>query len=322
MNNKFPIESVNIRAYLDEKHIDYAESGENISSGWIGVNCPFCPDGDVKHHLGINLASNTISCFRCRARGTVIKLVMRLESCHANIALEIVTKYVTRSLIEKADRYAILDAKTTRFDTRTELILPPNCTRMMTNAHKMYLESRGLDAEAIREKYGLMFTGHNTDWEWRHRIIIPVYESSYRMVTYTSRAIVERASPPYRYCADTQSLTPILNCVYNVENVRDTAIVVEGPFDVWNIGDGAVCGFRKRLTQVQIRILTQFKRIFILLDSPEKDPAIRKDSRLLANTLGLFVPEVYELELPHGDPADLSKDDVKQLRLEVFGRLT
>lgn len=321
MGNKFPIESVNIRAYLDEKHIDYAESGENISSGWIGMNCPFCPDGDMKHHLGINLASNTISCFRCKTRGTVIKLVMRLESCHANIALKIVANYVTRSLIEKASRYAILDAKTTRFDTRTELVLPPNCSHTMTNAHRMYMESRGLDANEMGKKYGLLYTGHNTDWEWRHRIIIPVYDS-HHIVTYTSRDITNRASPPYRYCSDIHSIIPILNCIYNMENAKETAIVVEGPFDVWKVGDGAVCGFRKTLTKMQVKILTRFKRIFILFDSPEKDPEIRKDSRLLANNLGLFVPEVYELELPYGDPGDLSKDDVRQLRLEVFGRLT
>jgi hypothetical protein len=71
------IENLNLIEYLDDKNISYSTSGKNVSSGWIGISCPFC--GDSSNHLGINLESKVFSCWKCGEKGNFIKLAMELE---------------------------------------------------------------------------------------------------------------------------------------------------------------------------------------------------------------------------------------------------
>lgn len=70
-------EGFDVLSYLDDMGIEYSTGGDNVSSGWVGIQCPFC--SDHKNHLGINLNHKNFSCWICNERGDVVKLIQELE---------------------------------------------------------------------------------------------------------------------------------------------------------------------------------------------------------------------------------------------------
>jgi hypothetical protein len=107
------------------------------------------------------------------------------------------------------------------------------------------------------------------------------------------------------------------DCLYNIDTVGDTALVVEGASDVWRLGDGAVGTFGHKFTKTQVYLLRNCRRVFVLFDT---EVEAQEDARRLAYDLSGIVPDVHVFELDKGDPGDLSEDDVKALRSEIFGR--
>jgi hypothetical protein len=67
-----------------------------------------------------------------------------------------------------------------------------------------------------------------------------------------------------------------------------------------------------------VRILCKLKRAFVLYDAEDKAQDMAEK---LCFNLSTVVPIVETVELESGDPADLSDDDAKQLRKEIFGRV-
>ena len=109
---------------------------------------------------------------------------------------------------------------------------------------------------------------------------------------------------------------PINHILYNFDTVKDCVVIVEGVTDVWRMGDGFVCSFRKAMTPEQIQFLMKkrIKRAFVMYDADAKD-----QSYALANQLSGLIEIVEVLELDGGDPADMALEDVMNLRAEVFG---
>jgi len=124
-----------------------------------------------------------------------------------------------------------------------------------------------------------------------------------------------------KHCSIEESLIPINQVIYNLDNATNSILVVEGITDVWNIGDGAGALFTKLASRQQLKILSGFERVFIMLDSDALH-SIRintlSPADQLAQDLAAFT-NTEIIELDHGDPADLAPDDVKHLRRELFG---
>lgn len=78
--------------------------------------------------------------------------------------------------------------------------------------------------------------------------------------------------------------------------------------DVWRIGDGAVALHGIQCTTEQIRLLSKFRKVNILLDY-----GVSVQAQRIADALAVFT-DVEVLELDHGDPAEMSDDDIKYLR--------
>ena len=95
-------------------------------------------------------------------------------------------------------------------------------------------------------------------------------------------------------------------------------LVVEGVTDVWNIGDDTVATLGIKFTPMQVLTLSRYRRCFILYDAEEQ---AQTQADRLSKDLNTVVNEVILLQLPQGDPADLSEDDVKSLRSQIFGRI-
>jgi DNA primase len=89
-------------------------------------------------------------------------------------------------------------------------------------------------------------------------------------------------------------------------------VIVEGIFDAWRIGSGAVATFGTRYTHEQLLLLRGMKRAFILYDA-DAIPIAHK----LAHDLSSIVTQIEVLELSEGDPDNLKEDDVRALRKDL-----
>jgi DNA primase len=297
--------------YLDSIGVQYSHSGKNVTENDIGIECPFCPDGDPSNHLGIHLETKVFNCWRCGASGTAVKLIMSLEQIGFKSALrkiEYQTKHrkdLTRNI------HAHVRERATGFD---RIGLPSECEADLLDMHREFLEIRRFDPDYIFHKYNLQSVGKNSQ-KWKFRLIIPIYVNR-RLVAWTSRDVTGQANIAYRHAPIEDCLIPVKETLYNVDTVKDTAIVVEGPLDAWRIGDGAVCTFGTQYTREQLRLLSNLHRVFVLFDFDARDLA-----KNFGADLGLFVNQTEILELEHGDPADMDQADVNELRRMVFGKI-
>lgn len=289
-------EDFDILKYLDSRSIPYSYSGNNVSSGWIGINCQFCLDHS--NHLGINLRSKAFSCFKCAEKGNAVKLVCAIDGCSVPTALSTMKEFGDGTFVPREKHY------------QSKVKFPMGTTKMFSGAAISFLESRRYDAEAVITKYDLYLTGPLSDY--KHRIIIPVFVNN-RIVSFTGRDITGQSGSKYRNSSEQYSIRDVKQCLYNMDHVyRNRAVVVEGIFDAWRIGDGAVATFGTKYTREQLRLLKGLKQVFVLYDSDAYSIAEK-----LAYDLTAFVPQVEILKLSEGDPDNLTDDDVRALRKDL-----
>lgn len=288
--------------YLDSKGISYSHSGKNVSSGWIGMECPFCPDGDPSDHLGVDIHNGGISCWRCGTKGSILKLVMKLERCDFETGKKIVNKFshdLGQSLHDSIP------------EQRIDFSLPELTVDSLLPDHAEYLRLRNYDPVKLAHEYNLMssdFTG-----DWKHRIIIPIYMRK-KLVCFTSRDITGIARSPYVNCPNNRALIQAKNCLYNIDTVSSTAIIVEGPADVWRIGSGCVALLGVKYTHAQLWLLRGIRRAFVMFDADKQDKGEE-----LASALSTFIHDVYNIQMKKDDPGKLLETTVNELRREIFG---
>jgi DNA primase len=103
--------------------------------------------------------------------------------------------------------------------------------------------------------------------------------------------------------------------LYNLDTVKSSMIIVEGIFDVWRIGDGAVASFGITYTLEQIILITLIKpsRVFIMFDS---EPQAQRNAEKLGSALSSLGMKTEVITPSHGDPCDLTDSEVLSLRKE------
>lgn len=302
------IEWMDVEGYLNSKGIPISYKGKNIQSGWIGINCLWCDD--PSNHLGIDLKSKGFNCFRCPAKGTIINIVMKLERKSLTEALNVIKSFTHRD-IALADR-SLKELQTPNSHRQTQL--PSLSYDSYTDYHSEYLQGRGFDIDFLSRKYKLKYTGPLGDY--RMRIVVPIYMRK-RLVSFTTRDVTGISPVPWIHGKPEEVIYNPKDCLYNYDSVEDTALVVEGVTDVWNMGDGAVGTFGDKYTKKQVYLLSNFKRVIILFD---QEPEAQQNAEKLAYDVSTTVSDVHIYQLEKGDPGELSKDDVSAIRLEIFGR--
>jgi len=294
---RIPIDQIDIREVLDDLNIYYSESGKNVSDGWIGVTCPWCDDGS--NHLGIRLDAGTCSCFKCGQSGTIIKYLAD-ELGSFNKAIQVLGDAVPLELksFEESERARAIKVE-----------LPKEAKRQISKYHAGYLNSRGFDYEELTDKYNLHFCGPYG--KWANRIIVPIMKN-YRLITFTSIDISDEVFIRYKHLQDELSIIPIKQHLFGLEFTnKHSIIVVEGIFDMFRIGDGAVCTFGTKITSEQKKILSKYSTVKIVFDG---DEAGQINGEKLANDLAPFA-DVKLFFLPEGsDPDKLSQDDIKEIK--------
>lgn len=291
-----------VQAYLDDKGIEYSHSGnKNVSSGWIGVSCIFC--GDTSNHLGINLVSHKYSCFKCGTKGGLLFFISQIEKCSLNYTKKIIAQYVNKDTTRLKSPEKITSSKT---------MLPNNVTNNFLPLHDKFLSKRGYNRKELQRQYDIMAIGPTLD-EWKFRIFIPIYYKQ-ELVSYVGRDITGKARIPYKNSPIEKSKISVKNMLYGLDNTKDKLILVEGIFDAWRIGFGAVATLGTQVTTEQLALLQNYKKIGIMFDADATNKAVK-----LAHTLGSIVPEVCVFELATGDPDSiLNENDVWELKREFF----
>jgi DNA primase len=293
-----------VMAYLDDRGIDYANAGsKNVSVGWIGISCVYC--GDHSTHLGINLETKQFSCFKCGTKGNAVKLVAELDRSSFSRAKETINKFISADL-----SYLVRRVRTHSHIT----MFPGNTSDNFLPIHDKFIKSRRYDRDFLQRKYDIMAVGPTCD-DWKFRIIIPVYLNG-EIVTYLGRDVTGKAEIPYKNAPVERSIIQAKHTLYNIDSVKDTAIIVEGVLDAWRIGNFAIPTFGTQYSTEQLRLLNdkRLKKIFVLYDSDAISEAEK-----LAYDVSAICSSVEIVELSEGDPDSLSEDEAWQLRRDLLG---
>jgi DNA primase len=241
-----------------------------------------------------------ISCFKCGAKGSALKLVREIDSCSYKKAEDIARSFILRD-------FEHLVKKVRKTSERT--ILPTGTSESFLPIHDRFLASRRYDRAFLQRRYDLMAIGPTLD-DWKFRIIIPVYLNE-ELVTYVGRDTTGKADIPYKNAPIEKSVLQAKHTLYGLDNVKDTCILVEGIFDAWRIGLEAVPTFGTQVTDEQIYLLAKknIKRCIVLFDEDATSKA-----ETLAYSVSSVVDKVEYIALSEGDPDDLTEDEVWELK--------
>lgn len=298
------LELIDIRTLLEDAEIEIHISGKNVTSGWIEINCPFC--SDPSFHLGIS-PTNIFHCWRCGEKGNIIKLLKALMEMNFYQTIKLLEKYSFEENFE--EEYVPQEKK--------EIYLPREASKKMPKEAKQYLESRGFDAQFLSSKYKLKFCSFLGDYKFR--IIIPVFKKK-QMVTFTSRDYTNKAKIKVLNASNN-----IKDFLYNIDSVKHKALIVEGIFDAWKFGNGAISIFGTEYTKRQVLEIANLGLEYagIIFDD-EEDAQEKAKKFALAISPYIEEVEVIHLESDKGkDPAEIFSDikEGEKFKQEIFNKI-
>lgn len=293
-----------LRDMLQELGIPAAASNHRHGrAGWVQICCPECDQGRRKYHLGINENSLKANCWSCGPKNLLGSLRTLSDLNYRELA-SIVASIAPESVLSEQ---RIVPAK----------LKLPSGTGPLLKPHKRYLRRRGFDPVAIRELWRIKGIGMSEPLlSWR--VLIPIFRRG-RMVSWTARTIGDD-SRRYWSCREDDEIVPHKSIVYGMDFVTSTAIVHEGPLDVWATGPGAVGTFGTSFTSAQLRLLTKLRKLIVCFD--EGKEAQTRAQRLL-EYLEPFPVDCYNVIIDAKDPAEAlitNPAELRRLRRFAFGK--
>jgi DNA primase len=288
--------------YLKDTGLQFLEAGNpDVSPGWVGISCPFCRD--PKAHGGFNIEKGYYSCWRCGGHD-LVDVIAALERIKPHEAVSKLVGYEISSPPRGTLKIRKKNAGTAS--------LPLGCGPLAA-IHKSYLKKRNFDPDFLEAKYNLQGTG--PVGPYRLRIIAPIYLDR-TLISYQGRDVTGKAEIPYKACPKDQEAVEHKDSLYNVDNARDTAIVVEGIFDVFRMGDGAVATFGVGFRWTQVEMMAErFKKVILLYDG---EPKAQAQARKIVNALNNLGVKSENILLSQGDPAELSPEDALHIKEDLL----
>jgi len=290
-----------IRGYFDELGVQWWDEGDNVSEGWVNINCCFC--SDHANHLGINLESKMFHCWTCDESGDVVKLIRRLEDlsfAKAKLRLEDFQELRLRRKKEEKPKREYKRVLPEGFEPIWKGKEPPQVKR--------YLKRRKFPYSVCQE----WALGYVEQGEYALRLIVPIFHGpdivSFQAVDTTGEAVQR-----YLDCPPARARIPNKHIVHGVgkANKKKRAVVVEGVTDQWRMGPGSLCLMGKNYTQQQLayllKNLQRDVRITVLLDADAWTKA-REFAKQLA-----WRWETKITVLEKGDPAELSEREIEEI---------
>lgn len=299
--------SFDIKAYLDSKDIHFKTGGKNVSRGWIEINCILPGCADHSEHLGINLKTLKCKCWLCGRKTHALHLIEIIEKCQPKIALMIAKKFSTG--LEEDWQWEENQIQT----RKREIVFPEEFSnKNWPEIHLEYLKSRGYDPQNIIRDFSLFYS--YTAGDYKFRIIIPIFINNV-IVSFTGMDILRREDrPKYKDCPPEESIIPVKQCLYNIDNVKNKVAIYEGVTGVWRFGMGSVASFTSSLSQEQILLLLRkkVKEVFVIFD-----PNAEEKGKEISRSLSGIIPYVEQICFSEGDPKDLTPNKIIDLKRDL-----
>lgn len=258
--------------------------------GWTNTKCPFCHG--QKNHLGIKNDFSRANCYKCGKKDVLYAL--RLLTKENLDGLKQIQAFATPDRSQSIARYG--------------QYTPPPGLVALSQRDRAYLRDRGLDVGRSVQRYALRSIGPFTGLP--KGIFIPITFNS-KPVSWTIRFRESVDGQRYKTASDDQKSMSEKDILFGAETCTNTIIVVEGFFDMANIGDGAVCTFGLAYTQEQVRLMAGYPRRIICFDN--SSDAQQVASRL-AGDLAVFPGETLQVTLDADDPGSARPEEIKELR--------
>lgn len=297
--------------FVEDHTIEYARRGKHARKGWVNISCPFCT-GHPGYHGGFNLAKSYYNCHRC-GNHWIPAVIRELLHIPLSMAIALEKQYWIGSPLE--------DLRQITIQHPDELQWPVG-TGPLKSYHKKYLHSRGFDIRELENVWNVHGIDHRGD-RLRFRILVPIYFNN-QPISYTARDIYDKTDLKYISCDLETEVYPHKYTLYgyDIAAPMKKCIVVEGAFDAWKMGPGAVSTFGIEWTWQQAHLLAKtFDKIVILYDTEEQ--ACRQASDL-EYEITLYNPniDVQVQQLFYSvakDPGELKLKTARQLATEFLG---
>jgi DNA primase len=291
-----------IQSILNELEIPVKVAGEHhhTTQNFVQICCPFCDKDGDSWSMGIALSGSHSHCWRCGYH-SVENVLIELTGLSYPQVKEL-TKDIQTTYIEP-----------TR--ARGKLVLPKGIMPLQhLPRHQKYLKERGYKWKEIEKLWGVKGIPGAANYAWR--LFIPVYFHG-EMVSWTTRTISKDPTIP-RYLSAPPERESISHkeLLYGEDHARHAIVVVEGTFDAWRIGVGAVATLGVGYSQSQVVRMSRFPVRAIAFDS---EPAAQKRARQLRDDLAGLEGETYLVELESGkDASEASEEEIRRLRKAIL----
>jgi len=284
---------------LKEYNIPIAPmSHHHARVGWINFDCPFCGRDSHKYHMGYSVTDKFVTCWRCgshRLIDTIIELT--------NFSYKEAKKLLGSLEIETPEK---------KIKKQSKLVIPKGVEKLKL-VHKEYLLDRGFNWKEIEHLWKIFGISVAPRLAWR--IFIPIYYHG-EIVSWTTRSISKNPKiTRYISASENEELIHHKHLLYGEDFARHAIIVVEGVFDVWRIGPGAVATLGSGYSNEQLERIAKYPVRAICFDS-EKEA--QKRARKLVNDLSVFKGDIFNIVLDANDPGEASKKEIKQIRRQIL----
>lgn len=301
---------MNIQQIFEDNNIKYWNEGKNVSKEHINIQCIFCDDDS--NHLGINLKNLNCNCWKCGPKHitTVLKKVLGLTHIQA---MDLV-RSIEKQPIKRQERVKII--------TNKEVIFPEGMINTFPKKYIEYLEQRGFNKpNLLIKKYQLKVCRFDCE-RYKFRIIIPIIMNN-QIVSFTSRDITSKNNLKYKTATIEESIIDPKECIFNYDTLKSNkdAFLVEGPFDVMKLGDGAFCLLGVKLTDERINKIIdklrykQINNLFIFRDPDKTGKRSSKYNMRILGSLKTIVNKIHIIKSNRNkDPGDLTFDEIVYLK--------
>lgn len=279
---------------LDRYNVPHREAHDHhhVTDGWIGLDCPACSRGTNKFRLGYNLEKRYCVCWSCGPQ-RLIDVLQELTGLSPSACF---------TLMGGID---FAKYKSVKFTGKLEL---PNGLVDLLPRHMRYLDERGLNPKEMQRIWRLQGIGAHGDFPWS--IFIPVFWRS-EMVSWTVRRCTDKLKARYVNARVDQERLPAKSLLFGMDYVRHTAIVVEGPFDAFAIGPGAVATGGINVSTEQIGQLSKLQKVIVCFDN---EPMAQRRAENLCNALAPIARECVRIVLDAPDPGSAPECVLRLLR--------
>ena len=287
-----------IESYCRDFGIPYGHSGI-VSKNRIGLPDPSKGMGDTEYHCAYNPANGTIYSWITGA----IPLREYLQWATPDVPYN-----------------KLLKEYSTEFDYIQRLKVRENATQLDYNfaplgkVAKRYLERRGFNVDELITKYKFRDGGFTGDFAYR--VIIPIIDEDGKIVSWQGRTYANQ-DLRYKTLSIEKSLVDPKKLLFNLNNCNKSYVIcVEGPLDCLKWGDNACATLGTSVTEAQVQLLTEYKKVVIIFDSEVS--AQQRAKKLADRISALGVKEVTVVDLEtEKDLGGLSYEQVSEVRKEL-----